>query len=85
MSNMSYCRFQNTSGDLDDCQNALEGLANGDERALSRDELYAAKRLVNTCLDIVTVVAEHIGIDIDELDERKIDQILDELQRNAGD
>lgn len=85
MSNMSHCRFQNTSGDLDDCQNALEGLANGDEQALSRDELYAAKRLVNTCLDIVTVVAEHIGIDIDELDKRKIDQILDELQRNAGD
>lgn len=55
MSNMSYCRFQNTCGDLSDCADALESLfntaryADDQEEALSDDELRAAKRLLALC------------------------------------
>ena len=42
MSNMSYCRFQNTKEDFSDCVNALssDGL-----EPLSSEEKRAAKRL----------------------------------------
>lgn len=66
MSNMSYCRFQNTAGDLADCQQALEEMIAG-EAQLSRDELAAAKRLVRTCLDIASIVAEAGGCGVDDL------------------
>lgn len=84
MGNMSYCRFQNTSKDLDDCQNALEDLAGRDAEPLSREELAAAKRLVRTCLDIVSLIAEEGGLEVEELldDERKIDTILNTLNRD---
>mgnify|MGYP003128438034 FL=1 len=46
MSNMSYCRFENTSRDLQDCLDALEELINNngvDEygEKLSKTEYYA--------------------------------------------
>ena len=44
MSNMSYCRFQNTLTDLRDCQNAL---FEGEE--LSEAEEKAKKRLIQVC------------------------------------
>lgn len=66
MANMSYCRFQNTATDLDDCQLALEEMIQGDA-PLSREELAAAKRLVRTCLDIATMVAEAGGCGVDDL------------------
>lgn len=40
MSNMSYCRFQNTSGDLEECLDALEEGA-----SLSSEEHRAATRM----------------------------------------
>jgi len=36
MSNMSYCRFQNTDKDLSDCAEALEGLLGTDPATWSR-------------------------------------------------
>ena len=42
MSNMSYCRFENTSKDLGDCVYALETL----EKPLSVTELDYAKELI---------------------------------------
>jgi hypothetical protein len=47
MSNMSYCRFQNTLGDLLDCQDALGEITNLDQ--LSPDEERAARRLLKLC------------------------------------
>ena len=44
MSNMSYCRFQNTMSDLLDC---WQWLCENDPDKLSADELNAFKRLVN--------------------------------------
>ena len=46
MSNMSYCRFQNTLADLEDC----EGLF---QRTVSADEAEAAVDLYRLCATIV--------------------------------
>ena len=45
MSNMSYCRFTNTRGDLEDCLNAIEM-----EDKLSDFEAQAGKRLFKAFL-----------------------------------
>ena len=47
MSNMSYCRFQNTVGDLDDCCDHMD-----DE--LSEEEQQARKRLIELCCRIAS-------------------------------
>ena len=46
MSNMSYCRFQNTLPDLRDC---YEHIFDSD---LSQDEERARKRLIKLCKEI---------------------------------
>lgn len=43
MGNMSYCRFRNTLGDLDDCYEAL------DETLASDDEIKARLSLIRLC------------------------------------
>jgi len=47
MSNMSYCRFQNTSSDLRDCEDALSEISSLDE--LSAEEKRAAQTLLKCC------------------------------------
>lgn len=49
MTNMGYCRFQNTLGDLEDCEQA-EGLYDPD--LLSEDERRARKQLIELCRSI---------------------------------
>ena len=49
MSNESYCRFENTLEDLEDCYNAL---ANEDMDKLSKSEKKAKNRLIRMCFDI---------------------------------
>ena len=46
MSNMSYCRFENTLRDLQDC---LEHINDDD---MSADEIRARTTLIKTCEDI---------------------------------
>ena len=46
MGNMSYCRFHNTLGDLEDCQAHL------DDSDLSEAETKERLRLVQLCRDI---------------------------------
>lgn len=65
MSNMTHCRFRNTSKDLVDCQEALEDLIVGDGQPLSREEFDAAMKLICTCIDIVEVVADAGGVEVD--------------------
>ena len=48
MSNMDYCRFRNTLGDLRDCRTAL-GESGDPARDLSEEELKAAKSLLKLC------------------------------------
>lgn len=63
MSNMSYCRFRNTRGDLAACRDALEQLMSCDVSenesvSLGEDELDAAKELVALCAEVVLRVVE---------------------------
>tara|TARA_R100000995_G_C3415704_1_gene91457 strand:+ start:255 stop:491 length:237 start_codon:yes stop_codon:yes gene_type:complete len=50
MSNMSYCRFQNTAGDLGDCVDALE---NHWDMDLSTDEINGLEDLLAYAQEIV--------------------------------
>ena len=52
MSNMSYCRFQNTLTDLQDCMDTLYDL-DEDLSELSGAEKRAAKSLIELCNEIV--------------------------------
>jgi len=49
MANMSYCRFENTLGDLSDCQDEL--FENGLDE-LSDTEKERAIELIQMCIDI---------------------------------
>ena len=49
MSNMSYCRFQNTRLDLQDCIDAING---GEINDLSRDEQRAFVNLIMQCKEV---------------------------------
>lgn len=47
MANMSYCMFQNTLGDLQDCKEALDI-----DKELSIEEQQAMEELVELCGEI---------------------------------
>jgi len=47
MSNMSYCRFQNTLSDLVDCADNIN-----DIEEMSEEELKARKQLIRLCMEI---------------------------------
>ena len=59
MSNMSYCRFQNTATDLREC---YDWLAENDLSKLSEDERKAFERLVHLCQLIVEDYGDDMGI-----------------------
>lgn len=78
MSNMSYCRFQNTSSDLLDCDGAMESLINRDgEEPLSYYELEAAKRLVQAAQNLLQRVAEAGGFSVVVQNEGKETDLCD--------
>lgn len=52
MANMSYCRFQNTLQDLQDCLYHLNDHIE-EEKELSEAESKARKKLIVTCQDII--------------------------------
>lgn len=60
MSNMAYCRFQNTAKDLQDCY------ANFEETD-SEEEAQAKNRLLNLCIDIALEYGGNIGRDVEEV------------------
>ena len=55
MSNMSYCRFENTSNDLQDC---LDNWYDKPIDELSEHELKAKKRLLEQCKEIAEMEIE---------------------------
>lgn len=55
MTNMSYCRFQNTLNDLRDCHE------NMDEDGLSFDEAASRLRLIKICVEIAANYGDEIG------------------------
>ena len=54
MSNMSYCRFQNTLADLKDCFNNI------DDTNLSDEEIKARNKLIEICKRISEYSNEEI-------------------------
>ena len=61
MANMSYCRFQNTVMDLEDCFNAIdEALGNGEPMELSSDEQRAFQRMFNLMEDMLPLMEQAI-------------------------
>lgn len=63
MSTMSYCRFQNTARDLQDCWEHM------DETKLSADERRARRSLVRLCRNISEDYTDDDGRLIAELNE----------------
>jgi len=53
MSNMSYCRFENTSRDLRDCVDAMEEAYTVDELDLSQSELVSMNRMRVLCQEFL--------------------------------
>jgi hypothetical protein len=64
MSNMSYCRFENTARDLRDCREQLELLFQGDAEGLTkisknnREEREARVELMELCEQIAEMMEE---------------------------
>lgn len=54
MSNMSYCRFRNTLGDLQECFESLDGqLEHESIEELTHEELRAARELLTLCEEML--------------------------------
>lgn len=70
MSNMSYCRFENTSNDLSDCLNALTP---DNEYPISNGEQLHGMRMFKEFLDFC--VETNI---IEEYDEAQIEQVFND-------
>ena len=82
MSKLSDCRFRRIVTDLSDCEDAIDELFNGvtdDGQPLSDDELRAARRLITSCISIVTRVGDmaNLTVDLDGI-EQSIDTVLRE-------
>jgi len=58
MANMSYCRFENTYRDFQDC---LEALENDGIDSLSDNERYYAERLLNLSKKLIEVVDSEVS------------------------
>lgn len=72
MSNMSYCRFQNTLPDLRDCyENFDELLAENEMREESdirendKRELRCRKQMIKLCAQIALDYGEEVGMEVD--------------------
>lgn len=61
MSNMSYCRFENTLTDLRDCHENINEPVSSDE------ESQARLRLIQVCQDIVDEAEEEFGSSLHDL------------------
>ena len=71
MANMSYCRFQNTRLDMEDCLDALR-----EEKPLSRDEANAGRWMID---DILGYCRDN-GI-IDSYDGEMLKAVFERLVR----
>jgi len=67
MANMSYCRFENTSNDLTDCQCAIEDALNDEVsfvefiEDMSEYERRAVRRMYRQCKDFIEAYEELVG------------------------
>jgi hypothetical protein len=59
MANMSYCRFENTLRDLQDCYHNMEGVSDHEEQR-------ARQRLIDLCKDIIDDYGDNFVFNDDE-------------------
>lgn len=66
MSNMSYCRFENTARDLADCEEALSEMidAPADCGNVNSYEMAAAPRLFDSAANLLEMLADVMGASI---------------------
>jgi len=76
MTNMSYCRFQNTLTDFNDCKDAFEGLIDGEGEPLSREELRAATQLAVEALNVLHLICEANAVDFDNVEGDHLVQLV---------
>lgn len=69
MSNMSYCRFQNTKSDLQDCKEAFEEaiLNDSEEHKLGQQEAAAFVEMIETMREFLDLINTHSEIDTDDI------------------
>lgn len=62
MANMSYCRFENTASDLQDCYENME-----ETDDLSSYEVSARKRLIRLAVEIAIEYGHEVGREVEEI------------------
>lgn len=75
MGNMSYCRFQNTLRDLQDCAR------HAFDEGLSESEHKARKALIKVCAEIT----DELGVDDLEIDQSQVKAAIDNLPNGDAD
>ena len=71
MGNMSYCRFENTLGDLEECAEHIK------DADLSETEARARVALIEACADIL----ESVGVDFSgSVASKELDAALEDLR-----
>ena len=74
MSNMSYCRFQNTLRDLQDCNYALNNATNGSEEdKLSRPEAQALVEMI----EVMGELLETMGYSLEDISTEAVTSMED--------
>lgn len=53
MANMSYCKFENTLDDLEECRGEMTHCVSVEDMDLSESELSALHQMVECCSEIV--------------------------------
>lgn len=78
MTNMSYCRFENTLGDLKDCAEQIELLLDGEpeaDRVTDPRERRSRLELIELCFDVVARFQDE-GVEPDANDLRGAIQLV---------
>ena len=82
MANMSYCRFENTLRDFQDCAIDLEARYDEqDDSELSLTERFAKKHLIQACLNLLTLAVEARDPDLDTEDLAELGRVIKEFLR----
>jgi hypothetical protein len=67
MGNMSYCRFENTYGDLEDCKNALD--SKGMAEVIAGASSYE-KPMIRELIDLCKEIADEYYDELDDAYDR---------------
>lgn len=77
MSNMSYCRFENTLADLEDCQDNFNSTSSVDEAQAAIDLYRLCAAIVND--NDLSELEAHLA-ELQAEDEEYLDELQDETE-----